>query len=102
MQLSTTDLGLLFAALTTLVLFTGGVVSILVGLKKLWARNPETEAATRADFAKLENLIHKLMIDVALLEKALENGLKVRVQSLEDRLNHVLSYPAQSEGKEKA
>jgi hypothetical protein len=99
--MSTTDLGLLFAALTTLVLFTGGVVTILVGLKKLWTRTPETEAATRADFIKLEGLIHKLMIDVALLEKALENGLKMRVQALEDRLNHVLTCSPHTEGKEK-
>jgi hypothetical protein len=89
MQLTSTDLGLMFAGLTTLVLFTGGVLGILVAIKKLTTRNPDTEAATRSDLAKVEALIHKLMIDVALVEKALENGLKQRVQVLEDRMNHL-------------
>jgi hypothetical protein len=90
MQLSNIDLGLMFAGLTTLVLFTGGVLGILVAVKKLTTRNPEAEAATRADLGKLEALLHKLMIDVALVEKALENGLKQQVQLLEDRINHLL------------
>jgi len=87
MQLSSTDLGLLFAGMTTLVLFTGGVIGILVGIKRLTTKNPETEAATRADFHKLEASIQRLTIDVALLEKAFENGIKARLQALEDRLN---------------
>jgi hypothetical protein len=93
------DLNVVIPALVVLVGLAGSVLAALVAVKTLRSRNPDTEAATRADLTKLEaythagmhsirNDIHRLTLQVALLKRALNNGLKQRVQALEDRMNH--------------
>lgn len=98
--ISTETVGIVVAGLTALVLLFAGIMTILVSVRKLNSRNPENEPVTSADHRILQNmvttelhslrdLIHGVRVDLAILQKAVDNGIKDRIRILEEKLDRL-------------